>query len=588
MIYLTLFWTFFKIGLFTFGGGYAMLPLIQSEVAAHGWMGSAELVNFVAVSESTPGPFAVNISTYVGTRLAGIPGAFCATLGVVLPSFIIILIVAHCYEKFRTNRIVRGCMSLIFEAGHGGEEAIPLRLVPVSIGSTWLTHLFGGSAGREGVAVQIGGALGGALGARLPGAESRRLMVVAGMYLTAVSASGIIVWEYEPEKRRIIMQISNDFTRKTCAEYGIPEIAENGPETLAAVVAESDRAAFLEMYRRIDEGAAGAACEVGMLLGGRLRYWKIICSAVRTGGALLAVYCTGQDVTAKYEDQERFRSAFEQVLAANPDSIGSFRHNLTANWTGSGHGSFSARFGEAARGTVDRHAGPAGGAQRRQLVVVGVGGADGREKTARGLQIAVDAAHTRGAQQRKLRLAEQAERDTHLDADLGADAADTLAEARQLRAAQSPAGGDNRVARHTAPEAVARVRTQLRAAEQGILLRRGAVVDGLRTVFAVLRTAAALAVDNGAEIEQIAAALGTYLIRRGAKLVQGRTVKQNGFRTGKRVAGENALPGFLDQTIHAGHHRGRGDGGPGGVPAQRGLQLRPGLLFRPADAGCGV
>ena len=186
-------------------------------------------------------------------------------------------------------------------------------------------------------------------GAAVAAAKSR------SMYLTAVSASGIIVWEYEPEKRRIIMQISNDFTRKTCAEYGIPEIAENGPETLAAVVAESDRAAFLEMYRRIDEGAAGAACEVGMLLGGRLRYWKIICSAVRTGGALLAVYCTGQDVTAKYEDQERFRSAFEQVLAANPDSIGSFRHNLTANWTGSGHGSFSARFGEAARGTVDRH-----------------------------------------------------------------------------------------------------------------------------------------------------------------------------------------------------------------------------------------
>ena len=84
-----------------------------------------------------------------------------------------------CVRRFG-GRSARG-MSLIFEAGHGGEEAIPLRLVPVSIGSTWLTHLFGGSAGREGVAVQIGGALGGALGARLPGAESRRLMVVAGM-----------------------------------------------------------------------------------------------------------------------------------------------------------------------------------------------------------------------------------------------------------------------------------------------------------------------------------------------------------------------------------------------------------------------
>lgn len=74
MIYLELFWTFFKIGAFTFGGGYAMLPLIQAEVESHGWMASADLVNFVAVSESTPGPFAVNISTYVGTELAGIPG----------------------------------------------------------------------------------------------------------------------------------------------------------------------------------------------------------------------------------------------------------------------------------------------------------------------------------------------------------------------------------------------------------------------------------------------------------------------------------------------------------------------------------
>ena len=111
MIYLELFWTFFKIGAFTFGGGYAMLPLIQAEVQAHGWLDSAELVNFVAVSESTPGPFVINISTYVGSELAGIPGAMCATLGVVLPSFIIILIVAHCYEKFKRNKVVIGCMS---------------------------------------------------------------------------------------------------------------------------------------------------------------------------------------------------------------------------------------------------------------------------------------------------------------------------------------------------------------------------------------------------------------------------------------------------------------------------------------------
>lgn len=111
MILLDLFWTFFKIGLFTFGGGYAMLPLIEAEVEAHGWMTAAELVNFVAVSESTPGPFAVNVSTYVGATIAGVPGAMCATLGVVLPSFLIILLVAGCFRQFRDSFAVRGCMA---------------------------------------------------------------------------------------------------------------------------------------------------------------------------------------------------------------------------------------------------------------------------------------------------------------------------------------------------------------------------------------------------------------------------------------------------------------------------------------------
>jgi chromate transporter len=111
MILLDLFWTFFKIGAFTFGGGYAMLPLIQNEVESHGWIGNADLINFVAVSESTPGPFAVNISTYIGVKLAGIPGAVCATTGVVLPSFIIILIVAKCFTAFKDSTIIKGCMS---------------------------------------------------------------------------------------------------------------------------------------------------------------------------------------------------------------------------------------------------------------------------------------------------------------------------------------------------------------------------------------------------------------------------------------------------------------------------------------------
>ena len=94
MLYLELFLTFFKIGLFTIGGGYAMLPLIQADVQAKGWMTAEELVNFIAVSESTPGPFAVNVSTYVGAELAGLPGAvkvkgaktLCETLGVGEPT----------------------------------------------------------------------------------------------------------------------------------------------------------------------------------------------------------------------------------------------------------------------------------------------------------------------------------------------------------------------------------------------------------------------------------------------------------------------------------------------------------------------
>lgn len=111
MIYLELFLTFLKIGAFTFGGGYAMLPFIQEQAMAYGWISEEELINFIAVSESTPGPFAVNISTYIGMTVGGFPGAVCATLGVALPSFIVILIIAKFIQKFRTNKIVAGCMS---------------------------------------------------------------------------------------------------------------------------------------------------------------------------------------------------------------------------------------------------------------------------------------------------------------------------------------------------------------------------------------------------------------------------------------------------------------------------------------------
>ncbi len=110
MICLQLFWEFLKIGAFTFGGGYAMLPLIRQVVLAHRWSTESRIVNFIAVSESTPGPLAVNMSTYIGAETAGVCGALSATLGVVVPSFLIILLISGSYRKFRESPVVKGAM----------------------------------------------------------------------------------------------------------------------------------------------------------------------------------------------------------------------------------------------------------------------------------------------------------------------------------------------------------------------------------------------------------------------------------------------------------------------------------------------
>lgn len=111
MIYFQLFYTFFLIGLFTFGGGYAMIPMIEDQIVGKGWMTDAQLSDFIAISESTPGPFAINISTFVGSQTAGILGAVCSTIGVVLPSLIIIILVAIILSKFLKNRFVQGALN---------------------------------------------------------------------------------------------------------------------------------------------------------------------------------------------------------------------------------------------------------------------------------------------------------------------------------------------------------------------------------------------------------------------------------------------------------------------------------------------
>ena len=94
MIYLELFLTFLQIGAFSFGGGYGMISLIREKALDHGWLAEEELLNMIAVAESTPGPIAVNMATFVGSDQGGILGSIIATLGVVLPSFVIILLIA--------------------------------------------------------------------------------------------------------------------------------------------------------------------------------------------------------------------------------------------------------------------------------------------------------------------------------------------------------------------------------------------------------------------------------------------------------------------------------------------------------------
>ena len=94
MILLQLFWNFLVIGAVSFGGGYGMISLVRETVLGHGWLTESEFLSFIAVSESTPGPLAVNMATFIGASQAGLAGSFVATVGVVLPSFVIILLIA--------------------------------------------------------------------------------------------------------------------------------------------------------------------------------------------------------------------------------------------------------------------------------------------------------------------------------------------------------------------------------------------------------------------------------------------------------------------------------------------------------------
>jgi len=111
MIYLLLFLEFLKIGLFTFGGGYAMIPLIEETAIKHNWLTENEFYSFIGICESTPGPIAINMATYIGAQEAGLLGSICATLGVVLPSFVIILLIASLLKNALNNKYVQNFLS---------------------------------------------------------------------------------------------------------------------------------------------------------------------------------------------------------------------------------------------------------------------------------------------------------------------------------------------------------------------------------------------------------------------------------------------------------------------------------------------
>lgn len=119
MIYLILFLEFFKVGLFALGGGLAALPFLQDLIVKYGWMTASELLNMIAISESTPGAIGINTATFIGFNTAGIMGGITATVGLAAPSLIIVTIIAHYFQKFNQHPLVKSAFSGIRPAVAG-------------------------------------------------------------------------------------------------------------------------------------------------------------------------------------------------------------------------------------------------------------------------------------------------------------------------------------------------------------------------------------------------------------------------------------------------------------------------------------
>ena len=140
-IYLELFLAFFKIGLFTFGGGYAMISLVMETTVTKGWLSESEILNYIAICESTPGPIAINMATFVGSSQAGVLGSICATFGVVLPSFIIILLIAMVLQNLLKIKAVNSFINAIKPSIVG--------LISATFFTLFLSNIFGISSLEE-------------------------------------------------------------------------------------------------------------------------------------------------------------------------------------------------------------------------------------------------------------------------------------------------------------------------------------------------------------------------------------------------------------------------------------------------------
>ena len=114
MIYLELFWSFFQVGLFSIGGGYAAMPLIQNQVVdIHPWLTMTGFADIITIAEMTPGPIAVNAATFVGIQVAGLPGALIATIGCIFPSCVIVMALAYMYYRFRGLSVMQGILAVL-------------------------------------------------------------------------------------------------------------------------------------------------------------------------------------------------------------------------------------------------------------------------------------------------------------------------------------------------------------------------------------------------------------------------------------------------------------------------------------------